>query len=186
MDRAAVTVHHAAAAAIGRRGLGKPQGTLTPEQLATFQTILASMERVYPGFDADDFPRHSAVGSWDLMGSCVASLPDSLAAQAQWQTTDVSPAARSAADQLRWILQRWALPQRQLSAPLSIVYGTADQYVDEQWTTDAISRACALGDSMSISLQPEKGHADLDWIGQLYWLRDRFQGVPIMNDCRAP
>jgi hypothetical protein len=95
------------------------------------------------------------------------------------------PATPQAADQLRWQLQRWALPQRQLSAPLSVVYGTADPYIDAQWTTDAITRACALGDAMNIRLQAEKSHADLDWVGQLYWLRDRFQGVPIMNDCPA-
>jgi hypothetical protein len=155
-------------------------GTLTPEQLATLQTLLTSMERVYPDFDADDFRRGTAVGNWGLVGPCVASIPESV------QTGEMASAPTQAVNQLSWILQRWALPQRQLSAPLSIVYGTADQYVDEQWTTDAITRACALGDSMNFRLQPEKGHADLDWIGQLYWLRDRFQGMPITSDCPAP
>lgn len=154
-------------------------GTLTPEQLATLETILTSMERVYPEFDADDFRRATAIENWGFVGPCVASVPNSV------QTTEMASAPPQAADQLRGMLQRWALPQRQLSAPLSIVYGTADQYVDDQWTTDAITRACALGDSMNVRLQPEKGHTDLDWIGQLYWLRDRFQGVPITSDCRA-
>jgi hypothetical protein len=162
------------------------QGTLTTEQVAALQMIESSIGRMQPGFNVDDFRRGSAVGSWDLLGSCNRSLlPDRAVALAQLQMSDLVPATPQAADQLRWQLQRWALPQRQLSAPLSVVYGTADPYIDSQWTTDAITRACALGDVMNIRLQAEKSHADLDWVGQLYWLRDRFQGVPITNDCPA-
>jgi hypothetical protein len=160
------------------------RGTLTTDQIAALQTIVSSMGRVFPGFTVDDFRRGSAVADWDLLSSCdIALLPARGTAVAQLQTSDLAPATPQAADQLRWLLQRWALPQRQLSAPLSVVYGTADTYIDAQWTTDAINRACALGDSMNIRLQPDKGHADLDWIGQLYWLHDRFQGMPVTNNC---
>jgi hypothetical protein len=160
------------------------QGTLSTEQVAALQMIEASASRGQPGFNADDFRRGSAVGNWDLLVSCnISRLPERGAALAQLQASDLVPATPQATSQLRWQLQRWALPQRQLSAPLSVVYGTADPYIDAQWTTDAIVRACALGDAMNVRLQADRGHADLDWVGQLYWLRDRFQGAPTTNDC---
>jgi hypothetical protein len=160
------------------------QGTLTTEQVAALQMIESSMGRAQPGINVDDYRRGSAVDNWDLLVSCnISRLPERGAALAQLQASDLVPATPQATDQLRWQLQRWALPQRQLSAPLSVMYGTADPIIDAQWTTDTITRACALGDSMNIRLQADKGHADLDWVGQLFWVRDRFQGVPTMNDC---
>lgn len=160
------------------------EGTLTTDQVAALQTIVGSMGRVFPGFTVEDFRRGSAVADWDVLASCdAAALPAREAATARLQAGDLAPATPRAADQLRWLLQRWALPQRQLSAPLSVVYGNADTFIDAQWTTDAVNRACALGDAMNVRMQPGKGHVDLDWIGQAYWLRDRFQGIPIINSC---
>jgi hypothetical protein len=67
---------------------------------------------------------------------------------------------------------------------LSITYGTDDQLIDTQWTTSAIERACALGDTVVWTLQPGRGHADLDIDGQIQWLADRFRDIPLNAGCR--
>jgi dienelactone hydrolase len=95
----------------------------------------------------------------------------------------LSPATPQDADQLRGFLQNWALPQRQLSAPMSVVYGTDDQYIDAQWTTSAISRACALGGTVESDLEPGKDHVNLDIDGQLQWLAERFEDKPVQAGC---
>jgi hypothetical protein len=53
---------------------------------------------------------------------------------------------------------KWALPQRPLSAPLSVIYGAKDTFNDDQWTTEAIAR-------------------------QFTWLADRFAGKPAIAQC---
>ena len=59
-------------------------------------------------------------------------------------------------------LRAWALPQQRLTAPLSVTYAGRDEFIDAQWTTDAIARACALGGNVEWELQPDKGHGDVD------------------------
>jgi hypothetical protein len=84
---------------------------------------------------------------------------------------------------LRQLVKQWALPQKPLSAPLSVVYGGQDTYIDAQWTADAIAKACALGGTVVWNLQPDKGHGDLDIESQFAWIADRFAGLPVANQC---
>ena len=158
-------------------------GQLTREQIASMQAIVYSMARLDPSFDVDEYRRGSAVPNWELLASCTGDMTVRDAAITQLQQDEVAPATPAAADRLRSLLERWSLPQRQAAAPLSVVYGGRDPYIDSQWTTDAIGRACALGNLMSIRLEPQSGHADLNWLNELYWLRDRFANKPLTNDC---
>jgi hypothetical protein len=96
----------------------------------------------------------------------------------------LAPSSVIAADRLRERLQRWALPQHPLSAPMYVVYGSNDTLIDAQWTTDAIARACALGGTITWQLQPGKGHGDIDFSQALSWITERFAGKPATNDCR--
>lgn len=158
-------------------------GRLTREQIAGMQAIEYSMARTQPSFDVDEYRRGSALTNWELLASCTDATAMRDKAIDQLQQSEVAPATPEAAQRLKAVLTRWALPQRQSAAPLSVVYGTADLYIDSEWTADAISRACALGNLMKVRLQPNRGHADLDWINELYWLRDRFENKPLTNDC---
>jgi hypothetical protein len=83
----------------------------------------------------------------------------------------------------RGLLDKWALPQHKLSAPLSVTYGGEDTYIDAQWTTDAIARACELGGTIDYDQQPTEGHGDIDIRSQFQWLADRFAGKPVTNGC---
>ncbi len=106
------------------------------------------------------------------------------AAAAGLAPAQLVPSSALAETRMRDQLQRWALPQQPLSAPMFVVYGTNDTLIDAQWTTDAIARACALGGTITWQLQPGKGHGDIDFSAALSWIVERFAGEPATNDCR--
>jgi hypothetical protein len=99
------------------------------------------------------------------------------------EPTDFAPKTPEAADRLRQLVAQWAVPQGPLSAPLSVAYGTKDEYIDSQWTTDAIARQCELGGTVVWDLQAGKGHGDVDIRSQFLWLADRFAGKPVQSEC---
>lgn len=158
--------------------------TLTDDQRPAFLAIVESLARLHPDLDRDDYRRGAAARYWDVTLSCAgndAHLRDD--ALTQVTADDIRPESPVAADRLRALVARWALPQRRLSAPLSVAYGGADTYIDATWTTDAIARACALGGNVEWNLQPDKGHGDVEVAYQLAWIADRFAGKPAANEC---
>ena len=158
--------------------------TLTKDQGAGVVAIVESLARLHPDLDRDDYRRGSAAKNWDVLLQC--KPPDPAArdrAVEEVVPEEVQPATQAAADRLRQLLSKWALPQRPLSAPLSVAYGGKDTLIDAQWTTDAISRACALGGVVVWDLQADKGHGDVDIGPQLQWVADRFAGKPAPDDC---
>jgi len=158
--------------------------TLTDDQRPAFLAIVESLARLHPELDRDAFRRGPAAQHWDAMLSCAGSdAHDRDDALKSVTAQDIEPNTPAAADRLRQLLVKWALPQRQLSAPLSVVYGGEDTYIDAQWTTDAIARACALGGPVSWDLQPHGGHGDVDITPQFHWLADRFAGKPADDEC---
>ncbi len=160
-------------------------GTLTGDQAPVLQWVLVALAREHPDLNLDDYRRGVAAQYWEALSACSGQLVHTRSQAAkQLGPRDLSPATPHAARQLRDLLSRWALPQQPLTAPLSVVYGDADTYIDPSWTTAAITRACALGGTVVWRLEPGKGHGDLDGADQLTWLKDRFDGEPVANDCR--
>jgi hypothetical protein len=161
-------------------------GTLTNDQSLAFQAIVESLARLHPDVVRDDYRRGAAVTYWDVLSACSGPKVTSRdAAAAAVQSRDFAPASPAAADRLRDYLRAWALPQQRLSAPLSVTYSGHDEFIDPQWTTAAIERACALGGTIVWELQPDKGHGDVDVTSRFDWIADRFAGKPAANDCRA-
>ncbi len=159
-------------------------GTLTADQRPALQLIIESLARLHPDLDRDDYRHGSAASDWDVLSACSGeAVHKREAATKRLQPGDLAPATPQAAARLRQLLQQWALPQQRLSAPLSIVYGGKDTYIDAPWTTAAIARACALGGTVDWQFLPDKGHGDIDIGDQLQWLADRFQGKPVASDC---
>jgi hypothetical protein len=164
---------------------GAEARTLTSDQRPAFLAIVESLARLHPQVNRDDFRRGAAARHWDATLSCAGDTAQARTdALAQVTGDDIRPASPAAADQLRKLLSAWALPQRRLSAPLSVSYGGADTLVDAQWTTDAIAKACALGGNVEWDLQPSKGHGDVDVSRQIAWIADRFAGRPAINECQ--
>lgn len=159
-------------------------GEITPNQLGVLQLILASLAREDVGLDVDEFRRGSAAENWEILSSC--DLPEAGARTAALQAltpADLMPATPEAAAKLRELLGHRKLPQHRMSAPIFITYGTADLLIDSDWISDAIDRACALGDTIAFEVQEGRGHDDLDATSALSWLLDRFANKPANNDC---
>ena len=161
------------------------QGTLTPDQRPAMQLLVESLARIHPQINRDDFRRGAAKQYWNALSVCVGDpSPQRAEGTKRLSGGDFAPATPAAADELTSVLQGWALPQKPLSAPLSVSYGGQDPLVDAQWTTDAIHRACAQGGTVTIAFDPKKGHEGADIVGQIKWMSDRFAGKPAPNDCR--
>jgi hypothetical protein len=165
--------------------VGKAEaGALTFDQRPAFQAIVDSLVRLHPDLNRDDFGHGAAAEYWDILSSCSGpKVLDRYRAIVSLGPDDFTPSTPAEADRLRELFSQWALPQRPLSAPLSVAYGGQDTYIDAQWTTEAIARACALGGTVVWDLQPDKGHADVDIAYQYTWMADRFAGLPAPNEC---
>jgi hypothetical protein len=159
-------------------------GTLTADQGPVVQGILYSLARLHPDLNLDDYRHGAATKYWDVLSSCAGpDVHERGVAITEIGPRDFAPSTPQAADRLRDLLSRWALPQRKLSAPMYVEFGAKDTYIDPDWTRAAIKRACALGGSITWREDPKAGHGDVDWAGGLAWLADRFQGKPVVNDC---
>lgn len=156
--------------------------TLTLEQAGVLQWLLVSLNRLHPELNLDDFRRGTAADSWQALSECSFST-DRSDAMDGLNPDDLGPHTPAAARQLRELLQRWALPQRPLSGPISVVYGDNDAYLDHEWTTQAVQRACAMGGMVSSRLESGKGHLDVDTSDQAQWLEDRFAGKAVSRKC---
>ncbi|MGE2691032.1 lipase family protein [Mycolicibacterium pulveris] len=160
--------------------------TLTYYQRPAFQSVVETLARLHPDLNRDDYRRGAAAEYWEVLSSCSGAkgLDRKEAAEAL-APGDLAPSTPQAAERLRELLRQWALPQQPLTAPLSVAYGGQDEYIDAQWTTDAIARACALGGPVVWDLQPQAGHGNVDISTQYAWLADRFAGKPVTDECTS-
>ncbi len=163
------------------------RGTLTSNQAPILQWILTSLGRIHPDLNLDDYRSGTAAENWSLMTECtgVLTLVRSLVAE-QIGPYDLAPKSPEAAQRLRSLLADWALPQRKLNAPMSVVYGSADTFIDADWTTSALAKACGLGGNIVWRLEEGKGHLDVSSDDQLGWLLDRFAGHEANGMCSRP
>jgi alpha-beta hydrolase superfamily lysophospholipase len=159
-------------------------GTLTSDQGPAVQLIIESLARLHPDINRDDYRHGAAARYWDVLSACSGPLVhDRDAAAKALNPHDFTPTTPSAADRLRHYLQQWALPQQQLSVPLSVWYGGADTYIDADWTAAAIQRACALGGTVVWKFEKDKSHGEANYADLLRWIADRFAGKPVTNEC---
>jgi hypothetical protein len=54
-------------------------------------------------------------------------------------------------------------------------YGCSDTYIEPPWITAAIGRVCALGGTVTIEFEADKGHNQVDVGQQVRWMADRFR-----------
>jgi pimeloyl-ACP methyl ester carboxylesterase len=159
-------------------------GTLTSEQRAVLHAVIESLARLHPDLNRDDFRRGAAARYWNVLSECT---PDAayrkLNAINQVGPRDFTPKTPEAADRLRQLLSQWALPQEPLSAPLYVWYGGKDQFIDAEWTKDAIARACAKGGVVTITYESDGGHNPPNAVELVKWMTDRFEGKAPVNDC---
>ncbi|MEH3157019.1 MAG: alpha/beta hydrolase [Gordonia paraffinivorans] len=159
-------------------------GTLTSDQGPSLQLFIEAAARSHPDIVRDQYRSARAAQLWDTLSSCSgAAAAQRPAAIAALRPGDIMPRSPEATTRLRDLLESYALPKRTASAPMLVLFGDADTFIDPAWTRDAVRRACALGDTIESSEQPGKGHADVDITSALPWLRDRFAGAPAPSNC---
>lgn len=161
------------------------QGRLTPDQPLALQAIVDSMTRTHPDLiHREDFSTPAGRANWDKLSACSGTDLYLRGFYAnKLGPKDLAPQNETAAFQLRTVLEAWALPQRPLSAPLSVWYGGADTFIDVKWMVGAIKAACKMDGDISIEFEPTKGHGEFDLMTQAKWMLDRFAGLPAKNDC---
>jgi pimeloyl-ACP methyl ester carboxylesterase len=162
------------------------EGKLTIEQGAVMQAIIESLARLHPDLNRDAYRRGTAKEYWNVMSACSDDTAYQRAeAIKRLGPDDFVPHNADAAIQLRNLLQKWAIPQKPLSAPLYVWYGGQDVFIDAAWTAAGIQRACALGGSITIDFDPNGGHNPATGTAVLNWITDRFAGKPATNDCKS-
>jgi len=161
------------------------EGILSPQQRIAMVLILSSLRNAHPGFDLDDYRRGLAEEKWDLLAGCsTVATEDRLSVAEQIPPEDLRPATPEALDTLRGYLNQMSgLPRAPASAPMFVVHGDADDVVPVAWTTEAVRRACDLGDSVASFIGGGRGHGDFDPIVSLDWIAKRFADAPVDSTC---
>ncbi|MCK5756629.1 MAG: alpha/beta hydrolase, partial [Mycobacterium sp.] len=158
--------------------------TLTREQRPAFQAVVESLARLHPDIDRDDFRRGAAATGWASLTACSGPLLDGREAVVDaLRPGDLAPRTPAAAARVRGLLRDWALPQGPLVAPLYVEHGARDEYIDADWTSEAVARQCRDGGSVTYRIDPDRGHGDVPTDDALRWLGERFAGMPVTNSC---
>ena len=161
-------------------------GTLTKDQQAALQLILASLATEHPDLRLDDYRRGVVAQKWDVLSSC----EDSTATQRtealeQIGPDDLRPGGPEQTAALADYLQQRSLPKAPTAAPMLVIYGGADSFLPGSWTDRALTAACTMGDVIDIQFQPDKGHSDIDVAMSYGWINERFAGQPVANSCES-
>lgn len=161
------------------------EGILSPQQRIAMVLILSSLQNAHPDFDLDDYRRGLVEEKWELLSGCsTVATEDRLAVAEQIPPEDLRPSTPEALDTLRGYLNQMSgLPRAPASAPMFVVHGDADDVVPVVWTTEAVRRACDMGDTVASFIAGGRGHGDFDPIVSLDWIMKRFDDAPADSTC---
>ena len=161
-------------------------GTLSKDQQASLQLILAALAKENANFNLDDYRRGVVAQKWDVLSSCEGSrVSERAEAIEQIGPDDLRPSGPEATAALTEYLRKRSLPQAPTAAPMLVVYGGTDSFIPGFWTDRALTAACTMGDVIDIQFQPDKGHSDIDVSMAFGWINERFAGLPAANSCES-
>jgi pimeloyl-ACP methyl ester carboxylesterase len=161
-------------------------GELSEDQRLAYISVLASINRLHPEFNLDEYRRGVVKDKWDLLVACEGAVTDERTkALDEITADDLRPDSPAAADALRAYFRKSTLPKVEATAPMLVIYGGQDAFIPPAWTDRALERACRLGDVIQIQLQPDSGHGNLDNSAAIGWIADRFSGAQPPNDCES-
>jgi alpha-beta hydrolase superfamily lysophospholipase len=161
-------------------------GTLTPNQIAFLPLILTGLGTVHPELDIDDYLRGPIRDTLRTFLEC----SDTAIVQKQdvvKRTTpaDYRPIDDAATDRLRGWLGEASLPQGRASAPMMVVYSSADTVILPSWTERAVEQACGEGDLITTVVVDGQSHGILD-VGSSTadWVEAVSEGRSVRDSCR--
>ena len=157
----------------------------TQIQMAFIPLIVDGLRAVYPDFPVGDYMRGAlAAGATDLTSCGPGSAFRKFSAAAKAEPSDAAITSAAALRRLHDMLAVDSLPQRRSTGPLFVGYGDADQIINPAWTAAAVRRACAMGDTVSVSVAKGKGHTNTGLTpSAISWIGDRFAGDPAPSTC---
>jgi pimeloyl-ACP methyl ester carboxylesterase len=159
-------------------------GTLGKEQQPAYAALLTVFAWENRAVDLDEYRRGVVKDQSELLTSCDPARSQERDKVIKSITPDdLRPASVEATDAIREHLRESALPRSPTTVPALVIYGGRDQLIPPAWTDAALQRACAMGDVIDISMQPDKGHADVDIRKAFGWVLARFKGEPAPNSC---
>lgn len=160
----------------------------TQIQMAFIPLIVDGLRAVYPDFRVSDYMRGAlAQGAADLTACGPGSAFRKFSAITKVRPGDAAITSAGALRRLHDMLVVDSLPQRRSSGPLFIGYGDADQIITPAWTAAAVRRACAMGDTLAVSVAAGKGHTNTGLTPRaISWIADRFAGREAPNTCSGP
>lgn len=163
-------------------------GTMTPPQSIALTQILASLKKIHPDLNLDDYRRGAAQANWDLLTGCLTDDQEKrMEVVTALSPDDLRPSSPAAADQLRtYLIELSGLPRNPASAPMLVVHGDQDQLLPVAWVESAVRRACEMGDAVLSLVVTGRGHDDLDGGAALDWMRKRFADDPVETSCDVP
>lgn len=120
--------------------------TLTPDQVSAYIWLLITLQRLHPDFDIDAYRHGLASQEWSMMSACTgADGARRVQVIDQLKGSDLQPSSPQAEQSVTDLLRGMALPQRRASAPMLVMCGGSDTYINQNWTRAAIDRACEMG-----------------------------------------
>jgi pimeloyl-ACP methyl ester carboxylesterase len=159
-------------------------GTLTNDQLGAYQWLLVSLNRLHPSLDLNLYRSAKAARAWPTLSDCtVSNATQRDQALSRLSARDLRPLSIDAAKQVQSYLTAWALPQRELSAPLFVAYGGQDPFINPDWTTRSVALACRKGGNVARLYDPTGGHDVTDPVNLMPWLVQRFADKPAISQC---
>ncbi|MEV0947837.1 lipase family protein [Rhodococcus sp. NPDC049939] len=159
--------------------LSLPQKMLLPY-------LLEGLGVLHPDMNPDDYMRGALADNPEVALSCLsANLSEKWSIATQLTPDDTGPRTEADAERMKGWLEDIALPQKGAAGPMLVVVGGRDNLILPQWTSQAVSNACALGDVIEFVSNPDEGHADRRAVpAAVQWIADRFAGVPAPDTCQ--
>jgi hypothetical protein len=160
-----------------------------PEQLRMYIQVLQSLENTDARFNLDGQRSAVARQQWDLLTDCAPKDPEKVhQAVTQLKPEDVRPQSPAAEADVRQRLADAALPARYPtpgSAPVLVVFGTADNSTPALGIQRAVASACAKGERIEVNKRAGDTEVGNDQIIQdvIGWMLARFDGQRLGNVC---
>ncbi|AKK25863.1 lipase family protein [Mycobacterium sp. EPa45] len=160
-------------------------GTLNSQQQLDLPALLAGLKNSYPDdFHLDDYRGGIVAQKWDALLACdAAGLRERATIAGQITPADLRPHSPAAVTTLRGFLKKSSLPQGPTQAPMLVIYGDQDPLVPAGWVDAALSRACQMGDVLTIRRLAADAPDQLDMTEAVDWINQRVDLVPTHNDC---
>jgi hypothetical protein len=154
---------------------------LEPEQFGTLPLIVAGLARFDSSIKTEDFLHGFAA---ERLESIIGCTPEARPERKKLSSSDIKPIDEQAMETLRTALRKVALPQRPLSAPMLVVYGSDDYTIFPEWVKFSVKLACEQGAQIETRRIKGMRHGDLaqdDAVAK--WIAARFAGAPAKAGC---